>query len=108
MPLKIKEVAQPDDKRRAVIANMSEGKIRTLAKGKGRDAILARSVLREMGDTEAMPQGDQEPTRGLEKGGMSTKKYAKGGMVKCGASNPPGQKSSQKLMYGGMVSGRKK
>ena len=98
MPLKIKEVAQPDDKRRAVIANMSEGKIRTLAKGKGRDAILARSVLREMGDTEAMPQGDQEPTRGLKKGGM----------VKCGASNPPGQKSSQKLMYGGMVSGRKK
>jgi hypothetical protein len=30
------------------------------------------------------------------KGGMSTANYAKGGMAKCGASNPPSGKTSKK------------
>lgn len=94
-----------DDNRRAQLKVLAKSgkkgmdQVRAMSNGKDRDAFLARSVIREMGGkegAEAMPSGDKEPT---------TTGYKKGGMVKCGASNPPSQKSSQsvtKMAKGGM------
>jgi hypothetical protein len=43
---------------------------------------------------------EMQESLNFKKGGM-VKKMAKGGMVKCGASNPPSQKA--KMAYGGMA-----
>jgi len=69
-----------DTQRREEIMRMPMDKIRDLAEGSGKDAMIARSVLREKGDTEAMPQGDQEPA-GMAYGGKS-KKMMYGGKAK--------------------------
>ena len=93
-----------DDNRRAqlkVLAKTKKGmdQLRAMSNGKDRDAFLARSIISEMGGREgsaATSSGDKEPT---------ATGYKKGGMVKCGASNPPSQKSSQsvtKMASGGM------
>ena len=39
----------------------------------------------------------------MSKGGMTRKKYNKGGYANCGASMAPAQKSSQNMMKGGYV-----
>ena len=36
--------------------------LRKIAAGSDRDAAIAKSILREMGDKGAMPPGDQQPT----------------------------------------------
>ena len=93
-----------DDARRAELAILAKTKkgmdqLRAMANGRDRDAMLARSVIRDIGGQEgaaSMPQGDQEPTRKMKRGGM-TKKFNKGGMAKCGASNPATQKSTKAI-----------
>ena len=70
-----------DAQRREEIMRMPMDEIRKLAEGRGREAMIARSVLREKGDTEAMPQGDQEPA-GMAYGGKSKKKMMYGGKAK--------------------------
>lgn len=71
-----------DDARRAQIKAQYEkgGKDReavmAMANGKGKDAMIARSVIREKGGAAgaaAMPMGDQEPA-GKRYGGMAKKK----------------------------------
>jgi hypothetical protein len=62
-----------DAQRREEIMRMPMAEIRKIAEGSGREAMIARSVLREKGDTEAMPQGDQQPA-GMMYGGKSRKK----------------------------------
>lgn len=42
--------------------NNSKPELRKIAAGNDKDAMIARSILREMGDTGAMPPGDQQPT----------------------------------------------
>lgn len=42
--------------------NNSKPELRKIAEGSDKDAMIARSILREMGDKGAMPPGDQEPT----------------------------------------------
>lgn len=43
--------------RREELMRMSVSDLRKIANGKDRDAMIARSVLREKGDKGAMPQG---------------------------------------------------
>jgi len=62
-----------DTQRREEIMRMPMAEIRKIAEGSGREAMIARSVLREKGDTEAMPQGDQQPA-GKMYGGKAKKK----------------------------------
>ena len=42
--------------------NTKEELMKIAGAGSGEDAMIARSILREMGDSGAMPQGDQQPT----------------------------------------------
>ena len=42
--------------------NNTKPELRKIAEGSDRDAMIARSILREMGDKGAMPPGDQQPT----------------------------------------------
>ena len=74
-----------DDTRRAEIkAQFDKGgkdraAVMAMANGKGNDAIIARSVIREAGGAAgaaAMPSGDKEPTTKMY-GGMAKKKKAK-------------------------------
>jgi len=62
-----------DAQRREEIMRMPMADIRKLANGTGKEAMIARSVLREKGDADAMPQGDQQPA-GKMYGGMSKNK----------------------------------
>jgi len=70
-----------DTQRREEIMRMPMEDIRRMAEGSGKDAMIARSVLREKGDTEAMPQGDQQPA-GMMYGGKAKKKMMYGGKTK--------------------------
>ena len=42
--------------------NNTKPELRKIAAGNDRDAAIAKSILREMGDKGAMPPGDQQPT----------------------------------------------
>lgn len=62
-----------DAQRREEISRMPMAEIRKIAEGSGKEAMIARSVLREKGDSGAMPQGDQQPA-GKMYGGKAKKK----------------------------------
>jgi len=57
-----------DDARRAEISQQYDrdpDSVRAMANGRGRDALIARSVLREKGGADGVantPTGDKEPT----------------------------------------------
>ena len=75
-----------------------------LAKRKGGLDFTVTMVLggRELGkDDIIMPT--PKPKKKMAYGGMSRKKYNKGGYANCGASVPATQKSSQKMAKGGML-----
>jgi len=52
-----------DAQRREEISRMPMAEIRKLAEGSGREAMIAKEVLRKKGDKGAMPSGDKEPTQ---------------------------------------------
>ena len=68
-----KDKAAMQRQRMEELGRMSIPELRKIANGKDADAIMARSILREKGDTEAMPSGDKEPT-GMMYGGKSKNK----------------------------------
>jgi hypothetical protein len=81
-PMTMSQGGSTDDTRRAEIkAQFDRGgkdraAVMAMANGKGRDATIARSVIREAGGAAgaaAMPSGDKEPTTKMY-GGMAKKK----------------------------------
>lgn len=52
-----------EKQRREEISRMPMDKIRKMAESSDRDGMLAKQVLREKGETGAMPSGDKEPTQ---------------------------------------------
>lgn len=81
-PMTMSNGGSTDDARRAEIkAQYNRGgkdraAVMAMANGKGKDATIARSVIREAGGAAgaaAMPSGDKEPA-GMMYGGMAKKK----------------------------------
>lgn len=66
-PMEMKKQKREEMKR-----NNTKAELQKIANGSGEDAMMARSILREMGDSGAMPPGDQEPA-GKMYGGKAKK-----------------------------------
>lgn len=114
------EKTKTDDNRRAELATLAKTakgrrQVEALANGDDRDAMLARSVLRDMGGERgaaSMPSGSTEKSP-MKRGGMPTKKpemmrggtankkdhmYAAGGSVSDNLKSVPADKKGLKKL----------